>query len=175
MGTIKSWVSDLISLVGNTQKSNEETIQNLHNAVNITDHLQLTSRNLRAASEPVIIDSSKVVNEIRRVVGDLQEKRKHQGLTDQDILELFSNLLGQENWKERGVVYTVSPSTSSHGKKHHRSQGSPTNSSDVDETIIGGSPNIVSAVETQNNQRIDIKRTDDVISALNVLREVNFQ
>lgn len=171
LGTIKTWVSDLVTLVSTTQKSNEETIENLHQAVNVSDQLQLTARNLRAAHAPLLVDSAMIVNEIRRVVSDLQERGSHQGLTDQDILELFSNLFGQENWRERGIIYTPSPSASTQGKRH-QTASSP-KSSDVDETIIGtGSPGYVKATENNGNQLVETKRHDDVISAINVLREV---
>lgn len=172
LGTIKTWVSDLVTLVSTTQKTNEETIQNLHQAVNVSDQLQLTARNLRAAQAPLLVDSSMIVNEIRRVVTDLQERGNQQGLTDQDILELFSNLFGQENWRERGIIYTPSPTASIHGKRYHAA--SSPKSSEVDETIIGpaGSPGYVKAPDNSGTQLVETKRHDDMISAINVLREV---
>lgn len=174
LGTIKTWVGDLVTLVGATQKSNEDTIQNLHEAINLSDHLQLTARNLLAAQTPLLVDSSMIVNEIKRVVSDLQGRRDLQELTDQDILELFSNLFGQENWRERGIIYTPSPTVSSHGKRYHPT--SSPKSSDVEETIIGtSSPVYVKSTENQNQVQkvVETKRHDDMISAIHVLREVD--
>lgn len=137
LGTIKTWVADLTNLVTNSQKANEETIQYLHLAVHSSDHLQLTAANLRA-SGPVVVDPTKVVDEIRRVVSDLENRMDKQGMSDQDILELFSNLFGQENWRERGIIFSPSGSVSSRRHNHpgHASPSS-TRSSEVDETIVG--------------------------------------
>jgi hypothetical protein len=174
-GTIKTWVGDLVASVGTTQKSNEDTIQNLHEAINLSDHIQLTARNLRAAQTPLLVDSSMIVNEIKRIVTDLQERRDSQGLTDQDILELFSNLFGQANWRERGIICTPSPTVSSHGKRYHPT--SSQKSSEVEETIIGNSsPVYAKSTENQSHgqQVVETKRHDDIISAIHVLREVPF-
>jgi hypothetical protein len=171
LGTIKTWVGDLVTLVGATQRSNEDTIQNLHDAINLSDHVQLTARNLRAAQTPLLVDSSMIVNEIKRVVADLQERRDQQELTDQDILELFTNLFGQQNWRERGIIYTPSPTVSSHGKRYPTT--SSPKSSEVDETIIGNSsPVYVKSNENSGQKIVESKRHDDMISAIHVLREV---
>jgi hypothetical protein len=164
-------VGELVALVSATQKSNEDTIQNLHQAVNVSDRLQLTARNLRAAQAPLLLDSGMIVNEIRRVVNDIQRGNQH-GLSDQNILELFSNLFGQENWRERGIIVSPSPTASSHGKRQNLAT---TSSSDVDETIVGnGSPSYVkSHTENPGQQLVEAKRQDEIISAINVLREVD--
>lgn len=169
LGTIKTWVTDLTNLVTNSQKDNEETIQYLHRAIHSSDHLQLTAANLHA-SGPIVVDSSKVVDEIRRVVSELENRMDSQGMSDQDILELFSNLFGQENWRERGIIF--SPSGSVNSRRHnHPGHASPssTRSSEVEETIVGtGSP------ENKVPQQIEARRLDDIISVINVLRQVTF-
>jgi hypothetical protein len=164
LGTIKTWVGELVSLVSATQKSNEGTIQNLHQAATISDRLQLTARNLRAVQTPLLVDSGAMLNEIRRLVNQ-------PGSSDQVILDLFSNLFGQENWRERGLIVSPSPTASSHGKRQNIAT---TSSSDVDEAIIGnGSPVYIKSTENTSQQLVETKIQDEIISAINVLREVD--
>jgi hypothetical protein len=44
------------------------------------------------------------MNDVRDAIRQLQEKSSAQSLSSQDILELFSNLFGQDQWRERGVI-----------------------------------------------------------------------
>lgn len=81
------------------------------------------------------------MSDVRDAVVHLKERAGVKPLSGNDILELFSNLFGQDQWKEKGVL-TSSPRTSFNvsGKKAS-SLSSGHSSSDAEDLIIGGSPN----------------------------------
>lgn len=58
------------------------------------------------------------MNDVRDAIRQLQDKSSAHALSSQDILELFSNVFGQDQWRERGVI------RSSPGKGHQSSGGS---------------------------------------------------
>ena len=86
-------------------------------------------------------NSSNTVNmsDVRDAVMHLKERAGVKPLSGNDILELFSNLFGQEQWQEKGVINTTSSpyyrGNTSTVPPHGTSLSS---SSDADEVVIGG-------------------------------------
>ena len=89
------------------------------------------------------ISKNKVtINDVREVIRQLKERSSTQPLSGAEILDLFSNLFGQDNWRERGLVQPVQYAPSSHNssskteQKSGLSESSGRSSSDADEIII---------------------------------------
>jgi hypothetical protein len=88
--------------------------------------------------------SSVSMNSVREAIQQLQEKSSSHALSSQDILELFSNLFGQDQWRELGVIKPPPPlpssSRNSAAAQRHQtggmSESSNHSSSDPDEVII---------------------------------------
>lgn len=77
------------------------------------------------------------MNDVREVIRQLQERSSTQALSSQDILDLFSNLFGQDQWRERGLIKSFPKSlTNDEETKPGMSESSGQSSSDPDEVII---------------------------------------
>ena len=86
-------------------------------------------------------NSSTTVNmsDVRDAVMHLKERAGVKPLSGNDILELFSNLFGQEQWQERGIIKaSTSPLYRGSGSAVAANGTSLSSSSDAEEFVIGG-------------------------------------
>jgi hypothetical protein len=110
--------------------SHQESSQQRLNALTLSMHNRSSSSNSSSTSVNM--------SDVRDAVLHLKERAGVKPLSGNDILELFSNLFGQDQWKEKGVV---TPRGSYHvtGNKAS-SMSSGHSSSDVEDLVVGGSP-----------------------------------
>jgi hypothetical protein len=127
---VKSWITELLELVSQTQLSNQNSIdqvappppsssstthfflscacqlQLLLNVSSRQHHHELNSITLSTLGSAAAATGAASVsmNDVRDAIRQLQDKSSAHALSSQDILELFSNLFGQDQWRERGVI-----------------------------------------------------------------------
>jgi hypothetical protein len=80
------------------------------------------------------------LQDVREAIAHLQGKSQTQPISGDDILDLFTNLFGQDNWRERGLLKgTTSPAGSG--------------STSVDDVIIGADSKVNHAVDSGHHSK----------------------
>ena len=123
--------------------SHQETNQQLQqlSALSLSAHnRQHTSS---SSGSPSSNNTTVNMSDVRDAVMHLKERAGVKPLSGNDILELFSNLFGQDQWQEKGVVNPsprIGQRFSTPSRKGTPSMSSTHSSSDADDLVIGGSP-----------------------------------